>query len=251
MKFWNYFTKKVNVRLFVCSVLGRTSWLKQSNVARSLATMAAVQEVAENVPAIRPLTARSSTNEYSEISVRLQRCRQHKLRTAAQRWERIPFTNKKLFTVVQAHNHQNHRIWSAKDSSTLAVVEYHQNDISLTVWNGICSSGKSPSFHRSRGENKPSSLPPRHSRGRYFSLCSAASRRCKFGVSTALGTGLQNKNDARPILHSSSRLRNDRPTRRTSVRWTQQRVFHFGGQGLCYVPQNLGGAEAIAALEIG
>ncbi|KAM8711927.1 hypothetical protein ACLKA7_012438 [Drosophila subpalustris] len=44
--------------------------------------------------------------------VQSQRCRQLKRRAAAQQWKRILFTDEKLFTVAQSHNHQNNRIWS-------------------------------------------------------------------------------------------------------------------------------------------
>ena len=76
--------------------------------------------------------------------VRLQRCRQLKCRAAAQRWERILFTDEKLFTVEQAHNHQNDRSWSAEAPGTSAIVEHRQNPQSVMVWGGICASGKTP-----------------------------------------------------------------------------------------------------------
>ena len=74
--------------------------------------------------------------------VRLQRCRQLKRRAAAQRWERILFTDEKLFTVEQAHNQQNDRSWSAEAPGTSAIVEHRQNPESVMVWGGICASGK-------------------------------------------------------------------------------------------------------------
>ncbi|XP_054713697.1 uncharacterized protein LOC129223154 [Uloborus diversus] len=76
--------------------------------------------------------------------VRLKRCRQLKRRAAAQRWECILFTDEKLFTVEQAHNHQNDRIWSVEAPRTSAVVEHRQNPASVMVWGGICASGKTP-----------------------------------------------------------------------------------------------------------
>lgn len=51
--------------------------------------------------------------------VRLQRCRQLKRRAAGQKWERILFTDEKIFTIQQAHNHQNDRSWSAEAPGTL------------------------------------------------------------------------------------------------------------------------------------
>ncbi|KAM8701702.1 hypothetical protein ACLKA7_004873 [Drosophila subpalustris] len=76
--------------------------------------------------------------------VRLQRCRQLKRRAAGQRWERILFTDEKLFTVEQSHNHQNDRIWSQEAPGTSAIVEHRQNSKSVMVWGGICASGKTP-----------------------------------------------------------------------------------------------------------
>lgn len=76
--------------------------------------------------------------------IRLERCRQLKRRAAGQRWERILFTDEKLFTVEQAHNHQNDRIWSAEAPGTSAIIEHRQNPASVMVWGGICASGKTP-----------------------------------------------------------------------------------------------------------
>lgn len=76
--------------------------------------------------------------------VRLQRCRQLKRRAAGRQWERILFTDEKLFTVEQAHNRQNDRSWSAEAPSTSAIVEHRQNPQSVMVWGGICASGKTP-----------------------------------------------------------------------------------------------------------
>ena len=76
--------------------------------------------------------------------VRLQRCRQFKRRAAAQRWERILFMDEKLFTVEQAHNHQNNRSWSAEAPGTSAIVEHRQTPQSFMVWGRNCASGKTP-----------------------------------------------------------------------------------------------------------
>ena len=76
--------------------------------------------------------------------VRLQRCRLLRRRAAGHRWERILFTDEKVFTVEQAHNHQNDRIWSPQLPSTSAIVEHRQNPQSVMVWGGICATGKTP-----------------------------------------------------------------------------------------------------------
>ncbi|XP_070132598.1 uncharacterized protein [Drosophila bipectinata] len=58
--------------------------------------------------------------------VRLQRCRQLKRRAAGQKWERILFTDEKIFTIQQAHNHQNDGSWSAEAPGTSAIIERRQ-----------------------------------------------------------------------------------------------------------------------------
>ncbi|VDP11582.1 unnamed protein product [Heligmosomoides polygyrus] len=43
----------------------------------------------------------------------------------------------KLFTVEQAHNRKNDKIWSTEAPSTSAIVEHRQNPKSAMVWGGI------------------------------------------------------------------------------------------------------------------
>nr|XP_041632354.1 uncharacterized protein LOC121502717 [Drosophila kikkawai] len=76
--------------------------------------------------------------------VRLQRCRQLKRRAAGQKWERIPFTDEKIFTIEQAHNHQNDGSWPAEAPGTSAIIERRHCEQSLMVWGGICANGKTP-----------------------------------------------------------------------------------------------------------
>lgn len=83
--------------------------------------------------------------------VRLQRCRQLLRRAAPLSWNRIVFTDEKLFTVEQAHNRQNDRIWSVNAPGTSAVVEHRQYPQSVMVWAGICSTGKTPLVFVDRG----------------------------------------------------------------------------------------------------
>ncbi|GFU18362.1 DDE_3 domain-containing protein [Trichonephila clavipes] len=58
------------------------------------------------------------------------------------RWERFLFTDEKLFTVQQAHNSLNDRIWSVDATSTLAIVGHRQYPKSVMVWGRICARGK-------------------------------------------------------------------------------------------------------------
>ena len=74
--------------------------------------------------------------------VRLERCRMLQRRAAGTGWEKIVFTDEKLFTVEQAYNRQNDRSWSKEASGSLSVVEHRQNPRSVMVWGGICASGK-------------------------------------------------------------------------------------------------------------
>jgi len=76
--------------------------------------------------------------------VQLERCKRLLRRHAPLQWDKILFTDEKLFTVEQAHNHQNDRSWSAEAPGTSAIVEQRQNPAAVMVWGGICASGKTP-----------------------------------------------------------------------------------------------------------
>lgn len=76
--------------------------------------------------------------------VRLQRCRALLRRAAAYRWEKILFSDEKLFTIEQSHNRQNDRSWSADTPGSSTVVEHRQNPKSIMVWGAICATGKTP-----------------------------------------------------------------------------------------------------------
>ena len=63
-----FFVKEcVNVILFACLMCLSKLCPRPSIVSRSSATMVAVQEVVEDAPSTRPLTARSSGSESREI----------------------------------------------------------------------------------------------------------------------------------------------------------------------------------------
>ncbi|UYV67198.1 hypothetical protein LAZ67_4004360 [Cordylochernes scorpioides] len=72
--------------------------------------------------------------------VRLERCHQLKHRATGQRWERILFTDEKLFTLKQAYNHQNDRSWPVEASGTSAKT-------------GISAGGKTPLVFVDQGVN--------------------------------------------------------------------------------------------------
>lgn len=77
--------------------------------------------------------------------VRLERCQQLLLSHASPRkWSSILFTDEKLFTIEQFHNHQNDRIWSVESPGSSGVVEHRQNPKAVMVWAGICATGKTP-----------------------------------------------------------------------------------------------------------
>jgi hypothetical protein len=57
------------------------------------------------------------------------------------------FSDKKIFTVEQAYNPQNNRLWGKKLSSFKSHQRYvHrvQKPGSVMVWGGVCASGKTP-----------------------------------------------------------------------------------------------------------
>ena len=67
--------------------------------------------------------------------VRLERCRGLLHRVAPLNWERILFMVEYLFTIEQAHGHQNDRSWCAEAPGTSAIVEQRQNPKSV-IWFG-------------------------------------------------------------------------------------------------------------------
>ncbi|UYV84295.1 hypothetical protein LAZ67_X001770 [Cordylochernes scorpioides] len=149
--------------------------------------------------------------------VRLERCRLLKHRATDEQWERILFTDEKLFTIEQAYNHQKDRIWSAEAPGT------SNNSQSIMVWAGICASGKTPSFSWIRGLKSTNkciaatlSRPP-YSRG-FKSIW-----RCGLDVPAGLRVGSQGEIDSRlvqcPFSGLPSLRRNGRPTYPISTRW--------------------------------
>lgn len=105
----------------------------------------AVRRMAKNELMLKPykLQKRQLLTEKNK-QVRLQRCRQLLQRAAGKNWENFLFTDEKLFTVEQAHNRQNDRIWSANAPGPSSVVEHRQKSKSVMVWAGVCASGKTP-----------------------------------------------------------------------------------------------------------
>ncbi|UYV74790.1 chmp5, partial [Cordylochernes scorpioides] len=65
-------------------------------------------------------------------SVRLKRCRQLKHRATCMPREHILFMDEKLFTLEQAHNHQNDRSWSTEVPDTSPIVEHRAKARSRT-----------------------------------------------------------------------------------------------------------------------
>ena len=54
------------------------------------------------------------------------------------------FTDQKLFTTEQVHNHQNDTSWYTEAPGTSAIIEHRQNPKSVMVWAGISATGKTP-----------------------------------------------------------------------------------------------------------
>ncbi|UYV84190.1 hypothetical protein LAZ67_X001479 [Cordylochernes scorpioides] len=64
---------------------------------------------------------------------------------------RIVFTDEKLFTFEQVHNHQNDRSWHAEAPDMSVLVEHRQNTQSVMAWAGICVSCKTPLIFMDQG----------------------------------------------------------------------------------------------------
>ena len=78
-------------------------------------------------------------------ATRLERCKSLKRRFASNRHRSILFSDEKLFTIEQAHNHQNDRIWSQQSPcKKQKVVSRSQKPKSVMVWSGITHVGKTP-----------------------------------------------------------------------------------------------------------
>ena len=75
---------------------------------------------------------------------RLKRSRMLKRRFAAGRHRSILFSDEKIFTIEQNHNHQNDRIWPKEAPSQEQVIARTQKPKSVMVWAGITYDGKTP-----------------------------------------------------------------------------------------------------------
>ena len=101
--------------------------------------------IAKNELGLRPYKLQKVQLFADKMKVtRLKRCRALMRRVAGQKWEKILFTDEKLFTVEASHNHQNDRIWSANSPGSSAIISHSQHPQSVMVWGGICASGKTP-----------------------------------------------------------------------------------------------------------
>lgn len=140
-------------RQIISKRIKRNSRLSMRKVARETGLKReSVRMIAKNELQLRPYKIQKVqllTDENRRV--RLQRCRVLKQRAAGQRWERILFSDEKLFTIEQAHNLQNDRIWTSKPTSNFKTVERRQNPESVMVWGGICASGKTPLIFVDKG----------------------------------------------------------------------------------------------------
>ena len=76
--------------------------------------------------------------------IRLDRCRELLKRAGTLNWERILFSDEKLFSVERSYNSQNDRIWCASSPGNSSIVQHRQNPKSIMVWARICATGKTP-----------------------------------------------------------------------------------------------------------
>ncbi|UYV74511.1 Homeodomain [Cordylochernes scorpioides] len=133
------------------------------------------------------------------------------------RWERT-FTDEKLLTIEQAHNHQNDRSWSAEAPGTSAIVEHRQNLQSVM-----------------EVKINQGSVSPRHSRGRRTLVDSTSLRRCGLEVPAELRACSQGEIESGLVQGPFSGIHHvDGMAALLTRSQTDglQRVVHFSGQGL-------------------
>ena len=83
----------------------------------------------------------------AQKKVRLERCKMLKGRCVGSWYERIIFTDEKIFTVEQVINKQNDRLWAQARSSSNSSqfqVSRSQGAQSVMVWAGITANGRTP-----------------------------------------------------------------------------------------------------------
>ena len=76
--------------------------------------------------------------------IRPERYKKLALRAAGDKLKDFLFSDEKLFTVEQLHNHQNDMIWSPEAPGSTGIVTHRQNPRSVMVWGGVCTSSKPP-----------------------------------------------------------------------------------------------------------
>ena len=90
----------------------------------------------------------------SKKKIRLEGCRKLKARAAVHGTDLWLFTDKKIFTAEQSHNHQNDRVWTTNISEVpdaAKLVQKNQDSTSVMVWGGIHSGGKTPLIFLEKG----------------------------------------------------------------------------------------------------
>lgn len=113
---------------------------RQTGIARESVRMIAKKEL--NLHPYKLKQGQMLTDDNKRI--RLERCRELLKRAATPNWERILFSDEKLFSVEQSYNGQNDRIWSTSSPGNASIVQHRQNPKSVMVWAGICATGKTP-----------------------------------------------------------------------------------------------------------
>ncbi len=88
---------------------------------------------------------KSQTLSAQTVLKRLYRCKSLKKRF--RNHKNILFTDEKLFTIEQAYNRQNTRVWSTSEKKgALTKIQRVQKPLSVMVWAGITHNGKTPLF---------------------------------------------------------------------------------------------------------
>lgn len=113
---------------------------REMKINRETARLMAKEELG-----LRPFKMKKAQKLTEENKrTRLQRCKGLLKRAAGDRWQTFLYSDEKLFSIEQAYNSQNDRVWSAEAPGPSCIVERRQRPQSVMVWGGICASGKTP-----------------------------------------------------------------------------------------------------------
>lgn len=134
------------VRHIIKQRLTRNPQAKVRKISRDIGiSRSTVRRIVKNNLNLRAYKLRKAQLlEDKDKKIRLERCRLLKQRAVTENWKNVLFTDEKIFSIEQAHNPQNDRIYSCSRPGPSAVIPHRQKAKSVMVWGGICSTGKTP-----------------------------------------------------------------------------------------------------------